>query len=62
MLIDCDSCVGRGRACGDCVVGVLLGEPSSRVDLDPTERAAIAVLADHGLVPPLRLVTDAAAS
>ena len=27
MLIDCDRCEVRGRACGDCVVGVLLGVP-----------------------------------
>ena len=25
MLIDCDHCVVRGLACGDCVVSVLLG-------------------------------------
>jgi hypothetical protein len=27
MVIDCDRCEVRGRACGDCVVGVLLGVP-----------------------------------
>ena len=27
MVIDCDRCVVRGDACGDCVVGVLLGVP-----------------------------------
>jgi hypothetical protein len=27
MVIDCDRCEVRGRACGDCVVGVLLGMP-----------------------------------
>lgn len=27
MVIDCDSCAVRGRACGDCVVGVLMGTP-----------------------------------
>jgi hypothetical protein len=27
MLIDCDTCVVRGPACGDCVVTVLLGFP-----------------------------------
>jgi hypothetical protein len=60
MLIDCDSCAVRGRACGDCVVTVLLGPESgsaSPVDLDGAERAAIEVLAESGLVPPLRLVT-----
>ena len=27
MVIDCDRCEVRGDACGDCVVGVLLGVP-----------------------------------
>jgi hypothetical protein len=56
VLIDCDTCTVRGLACTDCVVTVLLGMPS--VELDDTEQAAISVLAAHGLVPPLRLVTD----
>ena len=53
MLIDCGSCVVRGDACGDCVVSVLLG-PIGGVSGE--ERTAFAVLADSGLVPPLRLV------
>ncbi|WP_187369614.1 hypothetical protein [Fodinicola acaciae] len=24
MLIDCDTCAGRGRSCGECVVSLLL--------------------------------------
>jgi hypothetical protein len=59
MLIDCDACAVRGRGCPDCVVTVLLGAPPKGVELDDQERAAIAVLADAGLVPPLRLVTPA---
>jgi hypothetical protein len=27
MVIDCDRCEVRGLACGECVVGVLLGMP-----------------------------------
>ena len=27
MIVDCDSCEVRGNACGDCVIGVLLGLP-----------------------------------
>jgi hypothetical protein len=27
MVIDCDRCEVRGDACGDCVIGVLLGPP-----------------------------------
>jgi hypothetical protein len=71
MLIDCDDCAARGPACGDCVVSVLLAGPAVQVhdgeppgaqdapataELDAAERAAIAVLAGCGLVPPLRLV------
>lgn len=55
MLIDCDTCQVRGPACGDCVVTFLLGMPRSG-ELDGDDRAAIAVLAASGLVPPLRLV------
>jgi hypothetical protein len=54
----------RGLACGDCVVTFLLGSTPQAdtggrpgvVDLDHEERAALSVLADSGLVPPLRLV------
>jgi hypothetical protein len=73
MVIDCDSCEVRGRACGECVVGVLLGVPgvppreapgpadgrpsgAPALQLDAPERRALAVLADQGLVPRLRLV------
>ncbi len=68
MVIDCDACAVRGPACGDCVVSVLLGGPPVQgdrpppgegpvpVELDGAERAALAVLAGCGLVPPLRLV------
>ena len=53
--IDCDTCVVRGLACHDCVVTVLLGPPPE-LTIDDDERHALAVLADSGLVPPLRLV------
>jgi hypothetical protein len=56
MLIDCTTCVARGRACSDCVVTVLLNRPPLPVDLDDDEQAAIEQLSDAGLVPPLRLV------
>ena len=46
----------RGIGCGDCVVTVLLGGPPFGVPLDDDERRAIDVLADAGLVPPLRMV------
>lgn len=64
MFIDCDSCTVRGpAACGDCVVTALLGAPPQGVELEPAERDALDVLAESGLVPPLRLVLpDAEAS
>jgi hypothetical protein len=57
VLIDCDRCAVRGLACQDCVVTVLLSRPPTGLQLDEDERVAIGVLADSGLVPPLRLVT-----
>ncbi len=57
--VDCDSCVARGLACGDCVISVLLGTPDTGVDLDTSDQDALAVLAESGLVPPLRLIPGA---
>ena len=58
MVIDCDSCEVAGLACHDCVVSVLLGTPDPKEHppaLDEEHARAIGVLADSGLVPPLRL-------
>ena len=57
--IDCDTCLVRGQACHDCVVTVLLGPPPE-LTIDDDERRALDVLADGGLVPPLRLVLPVA--
>jgi hypothetical protein len=54
MIIDCDTCVVRGLACGDCVVGVLLGVPPN-VEIDALEQRAIDTLGRAGIVPRLRL-------
>ena len=54
MIIDCDSCVVRGLACGDCVVSVLLGVPPN-VEIDALEQRAIDTLGRAGIVPRLRL-------
>ncbi|MFT4286815.1 hypothetical protein [Nocardioides sp.] len=54
--IDCDSCLVRGLACHDCVVTVLLGPPPE-LAIEDDERQALGVLAEIGLVPPLRMVT-----
>jgi hypothetical protein len=58
MLIDCDSCVVKGAACGGCVVSAMLGAPPDGVEVDEAERRALEVLADAGVVPHLRLVTS----
>jgi len=58
VIVDCETCVVRGPACGDCVVTFLLGPPDwlALDGLPGEEIAALAVLAHSGLVPPLRLV------
>ena len=58
MLIDCDTCVARGHACRDCVITVLLGRPGLPRRTRRRGARAIDVLAEAGLVPPLRLVPD----
>lgn len=50
MLIDCDACAARGLGCGECVIADLLGRP----ELDEDEWRALGVLADAGLIPPVR--------
>lgn len=59
LHVDCTSCAVRNLACGDCVVTVLLGMPETGVDIDSSEQAALAALAESGLVPPLRLIPGA---
>ncbi len=59
MHVDCETCTVRGAACSGCVVTMLLGGTPDGVEWDETERAALGVLADSGLVRPLLLsVTD----
>lgn len=53
--VDCETCSVRGKACSGCVVTMLLGAPPQGVEWDDTERAALEVLADSGLVRPFRL-------
>ena len=56
MIVDCDRCVVRGDACGECVITVLLGAPPGGVDLDGADRKALDTLAAAGIVPRLQLV------
>jgi hypothetical protein len=61
MVIDCGRCVIRGAGCQDCVVAVLKPAhasgylPKAPGYLDEAEVRALGVLADAGMVPPLRL-------
>jgi len=63
MVIDCDSCTAGPGACTDCLVSFLtigvgppgVGVPTATVELDTAEERALGVLAEHGLVPPLRM-------
>ncbi|WP_197320402.1 hypothetical protein [Saccharomonospora sp. NB11] len=53
VTVDCHSCVLRDRACGNCVVTAMVdrvGPPR----WGPEELRALALLADVGLLPPLR--------
>jgi ferredoxin len=51
MIIDCDLCATRGLACGNCAATVIAGEEP---ELGPAELRALTVLANAGLIPPLR--------
>jgi hypothetical protein len=54
VIIDCDRCEMRDIACDDCVVTAVLGGlPSDELGAETT--VALRVLADGGLVPPLRM-------
>jgi hypothetical protein len=55
VIIDCDQCEMRDIACDDCVItAVLGGPPSDEIGVETT--VALRVLADGGLVPPLRML------
>jgi hypothetical protein len=54
MMIDCGRCRMRGNGCRDCVVPVLQ-PPIVPAFLGQAEVRALGVLADAGLIPPLRL-------
>ena len=57
MIIDCCRCQARGAGCADCAAAHVLGDPGLGDDcthLDPAELRALTVLANLGLIPPLR--------
>jgi hypothetical protein len=51
MVINCDRCEARGLACGHCAATVIVGPHS---ELGPAELRALTVLANAGMIPPLR--------
>lgn len=51
MAIECERCQVRGLACGNCAATVIVAEDP---DLGPAELRALRVLANAGLIPPLR--------
>lgn len=53
-IADCGRCAARGTGCADCAVSVLLNTPPT-IEWDAAELHAIELLADGGLIPPLRL-------
>lgn len=55
LVIDCDSCTAKPAACNGCVVSFMLGSPQG-AELEAEDMRVLDVLADSGLVPPLRLV------
>lgn len=58
MLINCDDCeMQYTDACRDCVVTHVLRDISGPIEVDGEQAEALEVLADAGLVAPLRLVS-----
>jgi hypothetical protein len=60
MKNDCGWCDTRGGACQDCVVTILAPRGGAR-HLEAEELQALSVLADAGMLPPLRLRTGSTA-
>jgi hypothetical protein len=54
MRVNCGDCTVRGIACPECVIGSLLLAPPGTAEFDGGELDALTVLAEAGLVPPLR--------
>lgn len=55
MFIDCDRCELRDIGCADCVVSVMLADPADDLQIGEAERRALRILADGGMIPPLRM-------
>ena len=55
MIVDCDSCIMKDLACGDCVVTMLLGDAQVSVS---EHSGVFEVLAQAKLTAPLRLIVN----
>ncbi|GLY72094.1 hypothetical protein Airi02_008210 [Actinoallomurus iriomotensis] len=63
MLVDCEKCEVRNVGCADCVISFMLTDPVAAVEISDGERRALDVLAEGGMLPPLRLtISDERAS
>jgi hypothetical protein len=51
MTVECERCEVRGLACGNCAATFIVTEEP---DLGPAEVRALTVLANAGMIPPLR--------
>ena len=58
MTIDCDRCEMRGIGCGDCAIAVIETRNVTGC-LGRAEVGALGVLADAGMIPPVRLTIAA---
>jgi hypothetical protein len=58
-MIDCNHCETRSNGCEDCAIDVLHAADVTGY-LGPEEVCALGVLADAGLVPPLRFTLASA--
>jgi len=55
LHVSCDHCSARGEGCSDCIMSVLLGPTMGRAEFEEPEQRALVLLAEAGLVPPLRM-------
>jgi hypothetical protein len=55
MTVECERCEVRGLACGNCAATFIVSaDPDPDPDLGPAELRALTVLANAGMIPPLR--------
>ncbi len=51
MTVECERCAVRGLACANCAATFIV---EADPDLGPSELRALTVLANAGMIPPLR--------